>query len=182
MEIRKTKIPDVLIITPKVFTDDRGFFIETYNASNFRELGIPDVFVQDNHSRSLRGVLRGLHYQINRPQGKLIRVVSGEVYDVVVDIRRKSQTFGKWVGEYLSAENKLQLWVPPGFAHGYYVLSENADFLYKTTDFYAPSYERTILWNDNDLLIDWPLIDGKPPIISTKDSCGKSFNEADLFD
>ena len=156
--------------------------METYQLEKFRELGIHQEFVQDNHSRSRQGVLRGLHYQIHQPQGKLIRVIAGEVFDVVVDIRKSSKTFGKWVGETLSGENKLQLWIPPGFAHGYYVLSEWADFIYKTTDFYAPEWERTLLWNDEEISINWPLVAGKPPKLSTKDAQGKPLAEADLFD
>ena len=181
MEIKKTVIPDVLLIKSNVYEDDRGFFIETYHVKKFAELGIPD-FVQDNHSRSKKGVLRGLHYQIKHPQGKLVRVVHGTVFDVVVDIRRSSKSFGKWVGQELSSENKLQLWVPPGFAHGYFVMSESADFLYKTTDFYTPEWERTILWNDPDLSIIWPIPDGESPIISLRDFKGMSFTNADLYE
>ncbi|MFC2064117.1 dTDP-4-dehydrorhamnose 3,5-epimerase [Chloroflexota bacterium] len=181
MEIQQTAIPDVLLIKPQVYKDDRGFFIETYHSQKFLELGIPG-FVQDNHSRSNKRVLRGLHYQIKQPQGKLVRVVYGEVFDVVVDIRRSSKSFGKWVGQILSSENKLQLWVPPGFAHGYYVISESADFLYKTTDFYSPEWERTILWNDPDLSINWPIPGDELPIISSRDLNGMPMTNADLFD
>ena len=150
-------IPDVLLIEPKVFGDDRGFFFESFNQRAFREAsGLTADFVQDNHSKSARNVLRGLHYQIRQPQGKLVRVVTGEVFDVAVDIRRSSPTFGQWVGEVLSADNKRQLWVPPGMAHGFVVLSESAEFLYKTTDYYAPEHERCIAWNDPTLAIEWP--------------------------
>jgi len=159
VKIIPTSIPDVLVIEPKVFGDDRGFFFESFNLRLFREkTGLNPTFVQDNHSRSSRNVLRGLHYQIRQPQGKLVRVVAGEVFDVAVDVRRSSPTFGKWAGTLISAENKRQLWIPPGFAHGFLVLSDSADFLYKTTDYYAPEHERSILWNDPDIGIDWPLL------------------------
>jgi dTDP-4-dehydrorhamnose 3,5-epimerase len=181
MKVTKTKIPDVLIIEPKVYGDDRGFFFESYNEETFYQLsGIRRRFVQDNHSRSSKGVLRGLHYQINNPQGKLVRVVSGEVYDVAVDIRKDSPTFGQWVGDTLTAENKKQLWIPEGFAHGFVVLSETADFLYKTTDYYAPEHERCILWNDPDLAIDWHY-DGIPTL-SNKDVNGAAFTKAEVFE
>jgi dTDP-4-dehydrorhamnose 3,5-epimerase len=158
MNIIPTAIPDVLVIEPNVFGDERGFFLESYNQKSFEALtGIKVAFVQDNHSRSAKHVLRGLHYQIKQPQGKLVRVVAGEVFDVAVDIRRASATFGKWVGERLSADNKKQMWVPPGLAHGFLVLSDVADFLYKTTDYYAPEHERCIRWNDPDLNIQWPI-------------------------
>jgi dTDP-4-dehydrorhamnose 3,5-epimerase len=164
-----------------VFGDDRGFFFESFNAQAFRELtGIETQFVQDNHSKSGCNVLRGLHYQIQQPQGKLVRVVAGEVYDVAVDLRRHSSHFGHWVGVYLSAENKRQFWVPPGFAHGFVVLSESAEFLYKTTDYYAPVYERSILWNDPDLGIEWPI--AGEPILSAKDQAGTRFKAAEVFD
>ncbi|HEY5800723.1 MAG TPA: dTDP-4-dehydrorhamnose 3,5-epimerase [Burkholderiaceae bacterium] len=180
MNIVATAIPDVLIIEPRVFGDARGFFYESYNAKRFAELtGVTAEFVQDNHSRSARNVLRGLHYQIEQAQGKLVRVTSGEVYDVVVDIRRSSPTFGKWVGVVLSEENKRQLWVPPGFAHGFVVTSEHAEFLYKTTDYYAPEYERAILWNDPALGIEWP-IDGVPAL-SGKDQQASLLADADVF-
>jgi len=181
MKIQKTDIPDVLLIKPEIYEDDRGFFIETYHKEKFFGLGIPE-FVQDNHSSSRKGVLRGLHYQIQHSQGKLVRVVQGTVFDVVVDIRKSSKSFGKWIGQLLSSENKYQLWVPTGFAHGYYVLSESVDFLYKTTDFYSPEYERTILWNDVDLSITWPIPNGETPIISSRDLNGLKFSEADHFD
>ena len=180
MNIIKTKIPEVLILEPKVFGDDRGFFYESYNERVFREVtGLDVAFVQDNHSRSVKGVLRGLHYQIQQPQGKLVRCTLGEVFDVAVDIRKGSATFGQWVGVSLSAENKRQLWIPAGFAHGFLVVSDVAEFLYKTTDYYAPEYERTIIWNDPDLAIAWPL-EG-PPSLSAKDAEGVSYNKADKF-
>lgn len=180
MNVIATRLPDVLIIEPKVFGDDRGFFYESFNARAFAEAtGCTLPFVQDNHSRSTRGVLRGLHYQIEQAQGKLVRVTAGEVLDIAVDIRRSSPTFGQWVGVRLSAQNHRQLWVPPGFAHGFVVLSESADFLYKTTDYYAPPAERCIRWDDPQLAIDWAL-DGAP-ILSAKDRNGKALHEADLF-
>jgi len=180
MQIQKTAIPGLLIIEPQVFGDDRGFFYESYNEKKLAEVaGITEHFVQDNHSRSAKNVLRGLHYQIQQPQGKLVRVVVGEVYDVAVDMRRTSATFGQWVGMHLSAANKRMLWVPKGFAHGFLVLSEHAEFLYKTTDFYAPQYERSLLWNDADLAIDWPL--SSAPALSAKDAVGISFKAAEAF-
>ena len=180
MNIIKTKISDVLIIEPKVFGDDRGFFMESFNAKKFTEvIGIEAQFVQDNHSHSGKNVLRGLHYQIQQAQGKLVRVVAGEVLDVAVDIRKSSPTFGQWVSCLLSAENKKQFWVPPGFAHGFVVLSETADFLYKTTDYYAPEYERSILWNDPELNIDWQISD--EPILSAKDKSAPTLKEAEVF-
>jgi dTDP-4-dehydrorhamnose 3,5-epimerase len=181
MKVTKTKIPDVLIIEPKVFGDDRGFFFESYNEETFYQItGLRKHFVQDNHSRSSKGVLRGLHYQIKHPQGKLVRVVSGRVFDVAVDIRRNSPTFGQWAGDILSAENKKQLWVPQGFAHGFIVLSETVDFLYKTTDYYAPEYERCIYWNDPDLAIDWQYYG--EPTLSKKDINGTLFAKAEVFE
>lgn len=181
MKIIATDLPDVLIIEPQVFGDERGFFYESFNARRFAELtGVPDQFVQDNHSRSARGVLRGLHYQVQQAQGKLVRVTAGEVYDVAVDVRRSSPTFGKWVGVHLSAENKRQLWIPAGFAHGFLVLSEHAEFLYKTTDYYAPAHERCIRWDDPQLAIAWPLA-GQTPQLSAKDQQGMPFEEADTF-
>ncbi len=180
MSFTPLDIPDVLLVQPKVFGDDRGFFFESFNQARFdTALGRTVTFVQDNHSRSGKNVLRGLHYQIKQPQGKLVRVVEGEVFDVCVDIRRSSPTFGRWVGEVLSATNKHQLWVPPGFAHGFLVLSESAQFLYKTTDFYSPENERAILWNDRQLNIRWP-IEGEP-ILSSKDAIASSFEDAELF-
>ena len=181
MNIIKTKIPDVIILEPSVYGDERGFFFESFNENQFNELtGLECRFVQDNHSRSVTNILRGLHYQIKQPQGKLVRVVNGEVFDVAVDIRKSSPTFGQWVGEHLSAENKRMLWVPPGFAHGFVVLTETADFLYKTTDYYAPDYERCIIWNDTALGIDWP-ITGEP-ILSGKDQSGEVFADAEVFE
>ena len=180
MHIIQTAIPEVLILEPKVFGDERGFFFESFNARAFGEAtGLNPNFVQDNHSRSQRGVLRGLHYQIEQAQGKLVRVTAGEVYDVAVDLRRQSPTFGQWVGAHLSAENNRQMWVPEGFAHGFLVLSEFAEFLYKTTDYYAPAFERCIRWNDPKLAIAWPL-QGEPRL-SAKDQQGLSFDEADVF-
>ena len=180
MNVVETDIPNVLVIEPRVFGDERGFFYESYNERAFLDrIGISEHFVQDNHSRSSKNVLRGLHYQIQQPQGKLVRVVAGSVFDVAVDLRKGSSTFGQWVGTYLSAENKQQLWVPAGFAHGFVVISEYAEFLYKTTDYYAPQYERCILWNDPDLAIRWP-IQGEPSL-STKDRSGKLLRDAEVF-
>jgi dTDP-4-dehydrorhamnose 3,5-epimerase len=180
LNVIATRLPDVLIIEPKVFGDDRGFFYESFNARAFAEATGCDLqFVQDNHSRSTKGVLRGLHYQIEQAQGKLVRVIAGEVLDVAVDIRRSSPTFGQWESVRLSAQNQRQLWIPPGFAHGFMVLSESADFLYKTTDYYAPAAERCIRWDDPDLAIDWEL-EGTPTL-SSKDQNGKFLHEADLF-
>lgn len=182
MNVIDTAIPEVKIVEPKVFGDERGFFFESYNQRIFNEaIGREVHFVQDNHSLSARGVLRGLHYQIHQPQGKLVRVVTGEVFDVAVDIRQGSPTYGQWIGVSLSAENKRQLWVPEGFAHGFLVVSQTAEFLYKTTDFYAPEHERCIAWNDPDLAINWPMTDGEPPVVSTKDAKGASFRDAVLF-
>ena len=182
MQFTPTVIPDVFLIEPKVFGDERGFFMETYQAQRFAEAGITAVFVQDNHSGSAQGTLRGLHYQIRQPQAKLVRVVAGEVFDVAVDLRRSSPSFGRWVGTYLSAENKRQLWIPIGFAHGFYVLSEWAEVVYKASDFYLPQWERTLLWNDPTIGIDWPLINGAVPNLSPKDAQGMMLSEADLFD
>ena len=180
MNFISTSISDLLVIEPRVFADERGFFFESFNANVFNEgIGQNVNFVQDNHSRSKKNVLRGLHYQIKQAQGKLVRVIAGEVFDVAVDIRRNSPSFGQWVGEYLSAENKKQFWVPAGFAHGFVVLSEDAEFLYKTTDYYAPEYERCIAWDDPAINITWP-IDGKPEL-SNKDKQGKSLANAELF-
>ncbi|MBO3463735.1 dTDP-4-dehydrorhamnose 3,5-epimerase [Aetokthonos hydrillicola Thurmond2011] len=180
MKVIETAIPDVLIIEPTVFGDDRGFFYESYNEKVFWDrIGISSNFVQDNHSRSSKNVLRGLHYQIQQPQGKLVRVVVGSVFDVAVDLRRNSKTFKQWVGIHLSAEHKQQLWIPAGFAHGFVVLSEYAEFLYKTTNYYAPQYERCIKWNDPDLGITWP-INGEP-ILSVKDQKGHLLREAEVF-
>jgi len=175
-----TAIPEVIILEPKVFGDDRGFFFESFNAKSFEQAtGLKREFVQDNHSKSARSVLRGLHYQVQNPQGKLVRVVQGEVFDVAVDLRKSSKTFGQWVGVRLSAENKKQLWVPEGFAHGFVVLSETAEFLYKTTDYYAPEYERSLLWSDPVLGIKWP-IDGAPKL-AAKDSAALTLSQAEVF-
>jgi dTDP-4-dehydrorhamnose 3,5-epimerase len=180
MQVHQTDLPEVLIIEPRVFGDDRGFFYESFNQRRFQELtGLQPEFVQDNHSRSARNVLRGLHYQIRQPQGKLVRVVAGEVFDVAVDMRRVSKTFGKWTGVVLSAENKRQMWIPAGFAHGFLVLSESAEFLYKTTDYYAPEYERAVRWNDPDIGIAWPLQGA--PLLSAKDEAGLPLGEAETF-
>lgn len=177
MKVIDTRIPDVKIIEPSVFGDERGFFMETWNQKQFEELvtGKPTQFVQDNHSKSKKGILRGLHYQTENTQGKLVRVVSGEVFDVAVDIRKGSSTFGKWVGVYLSAENKRQLWVPEGFAHGFYVTSEEAEFVYKCTDYYNPKAEATLLWNDQELAIKWPF--KELPTLSQKDERGFTITE-----
>lgn len=181
MRFINTPIPDVILIEPKVFVDERGFFLESYQKQRFMDVGITANFVQDNHSKSRFGTLRGLHYQIQQPQGKLIRVVSGEIFDVAVDIRKYSPTFGKWVGDYLSAENKRMLWIPAGFAHGFYVISPEAEVIYKVTDYYAPQWERSIVWNDLLLNIDWPLR-GMTPALSSKDANGKSLLEAEVFE
>ena len=181
MNVIATKIPDVLIIEPRVFGDTRGFFYESFNKDSFEQTTSVKVdFVQDNHSLSSRGVLRGLHYQIKQPQGKLVRVVRGEVFDVAVDLRKSSATFGQWAGVNLSADNKRQFWVPEGFAHGFIVLSDEAEFLYKTTSYYAPEHERCIRWNDSDLAIDWQFHD--EPLVSEKDAQGVSFKQADVFE
>ena len=181
MKVTRTAIPEVCLIEPRVFGDARGFFYESFNQRTFAEAtGVTTEFVQDNHSRSARGVLRGLHYQNQQPQGKLVRVVAGEVYDVAVDIRRSSPTFGKWVGAHLSADNKAQFWVPAGFAHGFVVLSESAEFLYKTTDYYAPEHEQCIAWNDPFLNIEWPQL-AEAPKLSAKDAAGKAWADALFF-
>lgn len=181
MQITPTRIPDVKLIEPKVFGDERGFFMETWNARLFKEAGIDADFVQDNHSRSVKHTLRGLHYQIKQPQGKLVRVSMGEVFDVAVDMRKSSPTFGQWVGEYLSADNKRMLWVPPGFAHGFYVVSDMAEFQYKCTDFYAPEYERALAWNDERLAIDWPVADPARVLLSAKDASASDFSSAETY-
>ena len=181
MKVTPTRIPDVLLIEPKVFGDDRGFFFESYNQKAFQEAtGLNVSFVQDNHSKSAKNVLRGLHYQIEQPQGKLVRVTHGEVFDVAVDIRKGSKNYGQWVGQILSADNKKQLWIPPGFAHGFLTLSETAEFLYKTTDYYAPAYERCIVWNDLDIEILWPI--DVQPLLSVKDRADESLRCAVLFE
>jgi len=182
MKFSPTRIPDVILIEPDVFEDERGFFMETYHEEKYRAAGIKASFVQDNHSRSIRGTLRGLHYQITHSQGKLVRVVVGEVYDVAVDLRRSSPTFGKWIGSKLTAQSKNQLWIPPGFAHGFYVLSDWAEVLYKATDIYTPQAERTVLWNDPEIGIEWPVIPGTHPILSKKDAAARPLKEADVYD
>ena len=180
MKVTPTAIPDVKLVEPRVFGDDRGFFFESWNARTLAAAGIDAAFVQDNHSRSRRSVLRGLHYQIEHAQGKLVRCVIGEVYDVAVDLRRSSPTFGRHVGMILSSTNQRMLWVPPGFAHGFVVLSETADFLYKTTDYWAPQHERCLLWNDPQVGIDWPL-QGRAPVLSAKDAQGLPLSRAECF-
>jgi len=182
MQFTQTEIPGVILLDPKLFGDDRGYNMEVYQAEDFSIAGISDRFVQDNQSGSRRGTLRGLHYQIRQPQGKLVRVVNGEVFDVAVDLRRSSLTLGNWFGTRLSSENKRQIWIPAGFAHGMYILSEWADVIYKVSDFYAPEWERTIRWDDPDLGIQWPLLDGERPILSEKDRHGLPFAQAELYD
>ena len=182
MKFISTDIPDVILIEPDVFEDERGFFLETYHARKLAEGGISDMFVQDNHSGSSQGTLRGMHYQIRHTQGKLVRVVVGEIYDVAVDLRCNSPTFKKWVGFCLSAQNKSQLWIPQGFAHGFYVLSEWAEINYKMTDFYASELERTMLWNDPEIGIEWPLVNGQTPILSARDANGKLLAEVEVFE
>jgi len=182
MRVIETEIPDVLVVEPKVCGDERGFFMETFRQSFFSDQSIDTYFVQDNHSASTQGVLRGLHYQIHQPQGKLVRVIQGEVYDVAVDLRKNSSTFGQHVAVILSENNKKMMWVPRGFAHGFYVLSETAEFIYKCDDYYCPEYERTLLWNDPELAIDWPLVLDKKPTISDKDQQGRPFIDAEYFD
>ncbi|HCZ9264384.1 dTDP-4-dehydrorhamnose 3,5-epimerase [Vibrio sp. sp1] len=181
MKFIDTTIPDVKIIEPQVFGDDRGFFMETFRTTLFNEQCGEREFVQENHSKSAHGILRGLHYQTENTQGKLVRVVKGEVYDVAVDMRQDSPTFGQWVGVLLSAENKRQLWVPEGFAHGFYVTSDEAEFVYKCTDYYNPSAEVSVKWDDESLNVEWPLVDGQPPKLSAKDEAGLSFVEAPKF-
>lgn len=180
MKVIHTALPDVLVIEPKIFGDERGFFYESFNAQKFQALtGLQVDFVQDNHSLSGKNVLRGMHYQIRQAQGKLVRVIAGEVYDVAVDLRKGSAQFGKWVGATLSAENHRQMWIPPGFAHGFLVMSDKAEFLYKTTDYWAPEHERCLMWNDPDVGIDWPLMEA--PILSAKDQLGKRIDVAETF-
>lgn len=179
MKITPTRLPDVLLIQPKVFGDERGFFFESWNEREFEQAGIRARFVQDNHSRSGKGVLRGLHYQLRRPQGKLLRVTAGEIFDVAVDIRRGSPTFGRWEGAHLSSESKNMLWIPVGFAHGFLVLSDFAEVIYKTTDFYAPEHERCILWSDPQLGIEWPA--SGAPLLSAKDAAGVRLRDAEVF-
>jgi dTDP-4-dehydrorhamnose 3,5-epimerase len=180
MKVERTSIADVLVIEPKVFGDARGFFMETWNARSFEKLGVKAHFVQDNHSRSARNVLRGMHYQLRQPQGKLVRVSMGEIWDVAVDLRRSSPSFGRWIAQKLDAESSRMLWIPPGFAHGFVVLSDSADVQYKTTDFYAPEHERTLLWNDPALAIAWPLA-GAEPVLSDKDRRGTPLAQAETF-
>ncbi len=181
MKFIPTRIPVVVVIEPQVYGDHRGFFMETWHARRFVEHGIDAAFVQDNHSRSLQGILRGLHYQIRMPQGKLVRAIAGEIYDVVVDLRRSSPTFGHWVGEWLTAENKKMLWVPPGFAHGFYVASEAAEVVYKCTEIYAPEHERCLRWDDPEIGIRWPLVNGEPPRLSDKDAAGLPLRATEHF-
>jgi dTDP-4-dehydrorhamnose 3,5-epimerase len=182
MEFIPTSLPGVILIRPQSHEDERGFLVESFRADGFEAAGIPGPFVQENHSRSRRGVLRGLHYQLRANQGKLVRAVTGTVFDVAVDLRRSSPSFGRWVGLYISGEDRDLIWIPPGFAHGMYVLSESADVLYKMTDYYAPEWERTLLWSDPTLGIEWPLIDGAPPILSPKDRQGVPLAGAEVFD
>ncbi len=181
MKYTPLTIPDVVLITPQVFGDHRGFFMETFRDDEFKKNVAHTTFVQDNHSKSTQNILRGLHYQIKKPQGKLVRVTSGEVFDVAVDIRKSSPFFGRWTGATLSAENKNMLWIPPGFAHGFYVLSNEAEFTYKCTDYYAPEHERSIRWDDPSIAIDWPIIHGTAPILSQKDKKGSTFDNAEAF-
>lgn len=181
MEFTATQIPEVIVIDPVMFEDTRGFFMDTWQEQKFRDAGIDARFVQDSHSRSSRGALRGLHYQLSQPQGKLIRVIHGEAFDVAVDIRKSSPTFGQWAGEVLSAGNRKLIWIPPGFAHGFLVLSEFADFEYKLTDFYAPEYERSIRWDDPDIAINWPLAAGQDPLLSEKDAAGLPLSNAEVY-
>lgn len=182
MKLIDTHIPDVKIIEPKVFGDTRGFFMETWSVQAFESLGLHSTFVQDNHSRSRQGILRGLHYQLQHPQGKLVRVTHGKVFDVAVDVRRSSASFGQWVGVELSEDNPQMLWIPPGFAHGFYVMSESVDFLYKCTDIYAPEHERSLQWDDPTLAIKWPLVNGEAPLLSAKDAKAVSWQEAEMFE
>jgi dTDP-4-dehydrorhamnose 3,5-epimerase len=177
-----SKIPDVIVIEPKVYGDKRGFFMETWKKNEFENSNIPFDFVQDSHSSSIQGTLRGLHYQIKQSQGKLVRVTQGSIFDVAVDIRKSSPSYGKWVGETLTSENKKMLWIPPGFAHGFYVLSKTSELIYKFTNYYAPEHERTIRWNDDDINIKWPLLDNTQPLLSTKDKAGLSLKQAETHE
>jgi dTDP-4-dehydrorhamnose 3,5-epimerase len=181
MNVTPAGITDLLVIEPRVFQDERGFFLETFQARRYAGAGLPEVFVQDNHSGSRRGTLRGLHYQVDRVQGKLVHVVAGEVFDVAVDLRRGSPTLGHWEGVRLSRENRRQLWIPPGFAHGFYVVSDWAEVVYKVTDFYAPECERTLAWDDPEVGIGWPLVNGEPPTLSPKDAAGRRLAELELL-
>lgn len=182
MQVKSLEIPDLLLLQPELYRDDRGYFLETYNLIALKEAGIEAVFVQDNHSGSKRNTLRGLHYQIKHSQGKLISVIAGEIFDVAVDLRRSSSSFGNWVGTTLSADEHTQLWIPVGFAHGFLVLSDWAEVVYKVTDFYSPEWERTLIWNDPSLGIRWPLKEGEQPLLSDKDAAGSSLERADLFE
>jgi len=182
MNFFPTEIPDVILVEPKIFKDERGFFLEVYQAKIFEAAGIHFNFVQDNHSGSTQHILRGLHYQIQHPQGKLVRAIAGEIFDVAVDLRKHSPTFGKWVGRILTSENKHQLWIPPGFAHGFYVISEWAEVHYKATDYYAPQFDRSMLWSDPQIGISWPIPEGIRPILSVKDENAKSFEDAEVFE
>ncbi len=181
MKVVETSLPDVMKVIPSVHEDDRGFFMETWHARRYQDAGIDAVFVQDNFSQSSKGALRGLHYQIQQPQGKLVRVVSGEVFDVAVDVRKSSSTYGQWAGEILSAENKHQLWVPPGFAHGFVVLTDTAAFEYKCTDYYAPEFERAIRWDDPEIGIEWQLPVGEQPVLSNKDAAAPLLEDAETY-
>jgi dTDP-4-dehydrorhamnose 3,5-epimerase len=181
VKISPTALPEVLVIDPEVYQDQRGFFVEAWHSAKYRAAGIDRPFVQDNQSRSTRGVLRGLHYQLEQVQGKLIRVAAGEIFDVAVDLRRSSPTFGRWAGGMLSGKNQRQIWVPPGFAHGFYVTSDSADVIYKCTDYYHPQSERTLRWDDADVGIEWPLIEGRPPMVSLKDAGGLSLRDAPTY-
>ncbi len=181
MKFSATHIPDIIVIEPVVYEDSRGFYMDTWQEEKYADAGIDANFVQDSHSRSSFGALRGLHYQVSRAQGKLVRVIQGEVFDVAADIRKSSPTYGQWVGEVLSADNRRLLWIPPGFAHGFLVLSESADFEYRLTDFYAPQHQRTISWDDPDLAIKWPLADGQKPLLSEKDRAGVFLNNAEVY-
>jgi dTDP-4-dehydrorhamnose 3,5-epimerase len=182
MRFTPLEIPDVVLVEPRVYEDERGFFLESYHKQEFTAAGLPTDFVQDNHSGSRQGSLRGLHYQIHQPQGKLVRLAAGEAFDVAVDLRRRSTTFGRWIGVHLSAEKKNQLWVPPGFAHGFYVLSAWAEVLYKATDYYAPQWERCLLWNDPAIGIHWPVASSQQPLLSEKDRKGVPLNKAEAYD
>jgi len=182
MHFLPTDIPEILLVEADIHEDDRGFFMETYQAQRFGAAGLPFIYVQDNHSSSQKGTLRGLHYQIHQPQGKVVRVLEGEIYDVVVDLRRWSASFSQWLGIELSAKNKKQIWIPPGFAHGFYVLSERAEVAYKATDYYAPQWERTLLWNDPTLNITWPIPMGQTPVISPKDMQGTLLSDSEVYE
>lgn len=181
MKFNPTAIPDVIIIEPEIFRDQRGFFMETWHKKKFAKAGINTNFIQDNYSKSNQGILRGLHYQVKQAQGKLIRVIEGEIFDVAVDMRKSSPTFGTWVSEILSSNNRKILWAPPGFAHGFYVISESAEITYKCTDYYAPQFERTLKWDDKDLNIDWPLLAGTIPVLSEKDANGNLFVDSEYY-